>query len=265
MSQPPFHYKTNGADWGEVYPACNGKNQSPIPLYSQGNEKFNYDVIKSDQCKFEYTNQKNLQVDWLGFSTFDKETAGTNTFESKLAADLFGADTKFSVAQFHFHVGAEHTVDDKRYDLEMHSVHLPTEKKNDMFAAVVGVMFSVNEANIELTWAEQTIIDNFFESLQLDTSEASVKAAFVAYGDLMNLVNKNRRWVYKGSLTTPPCTAGVYWNVLTTVYPIKQKYLDMFEKQLGKNGHGDCYPTGTYRVLQKIDDHNVKFVEGKTD
>ena len=28
----PFDYKTNGSDWPAAYPACGGKNQSPINL-----------------------------------------------------------------------------------------------------------------------------------------------------------------------------------------------------------------------------------------
>jgi carbonic anhydrase len=42
----------------------------------------------------------------------------------------------------------------------------------------------------------------------------------VTYGDLMQMVDSNNRWVYKGSVTTPPCGRFVYWNVLSTVYPI---------------------------------------------
>jgi hypothetical protein len=37
----------------------------------------------------------------------------------------------------------------------------------------------------------------------------------------MMMVDTRNRWVYKGSVTTPPCATMVYWNVLTTVYPIK--------------------------------------------
>ena len=36
----------------------------------------------------------------------------------------------------------------------------------------------------------------------------------VTYGDLMNMVDKKNRWVYQGSVTTPPCAQRVYWNVL---------------------------------------------------
>lgn len=52
----------------------------------------------------------------------------------------------------------------------------------------------------------------------------------VPYGDLLMMVNTDDRWIYKGSVTTPPCAQSVYWNVLRTVYPIKKEHLDLFKK-----------------------------------
>jgi carbonic anhydrase len=52
----------------------------------------------------------------------------------------------------------------------------------------------------------------------------------VSFGDLMTMVDLEDRWVYKGSVTTPPCDSIVYWNVVKRVYPIKQKHLDLFYK-----------------------------------
>ena len=59
-------------------------------------------------------------------------------------------------AQFHFHAGSEHTVDGKRHDLEMHTVHFPGEttqrlEEDPFIAAAMGVMFSVNDANVQIT------------------------------------------------------------------------------------------------------------------
>jgi len=48
----------------------------------------------------------------------------------------------------------------------------------------------------------------------------------------MAIIDTNNRWVYKGSLTTPPCTKTVYFNILNKVYPIKQYHLNMFKQQL---------------------------------
>ena len=81
-------------------------------------------------------------------------------------------------------------------------------------------------------------------------------ANFVNLGSLMNLLDTNNRWVYKGSLTTPPCTPKVYWNVLYNVYPISQKHLDLLRAQLARN-KGTLSKTGNWRVTQKIDKQNV--------
>ena len=36
----------------------------------------------------------------------------------------------------------------------------------------------------------------------------------------------DRRWTYQGSLTTPPFSEGVLWNVLEQTVPIRQKTYD---------------------------------------
>ena len=58
----------------------------------------------------------------------------------------------------------------------------------------------------------------------------------------MNLIDWNNRWVYKGSVTTPPCNTMVFWNVLATIYPIKARHLKAFKDQL-KKAEGYDNPT----------------------
>ena len=78
------------------------------------------------------------------------------------------------------------------------------------------------------------------------------------------MVNFNERWIYKGSVTTPPCATYVYWNVLSTVYPIQQRHLDLFKKQLAKATEGEetLAEIGNYREVQKIDEQGVVYVAG---
>lgn len=52
------------------------------------------------------------------------------------------------------------------------------------------------------------------------------------YGSLMNMVDFKNRWVYKGSVTTPPCATYVYWNVLSTIYPIKAEHLALYKANI---------------------------------
>lgn len=149
----------------------------------------------------------------------------------------------------------------------MHTVHYPNETKNGFIAAAMGVMFSVDNYNVNLTEGEQMVIDTFFETLRWDQYIAGAGnwnwdsvVDLVAYGDLMNLVNFNNRWIYKGSVTTPPCATNVYWNVLSTVYPVKQKYVDEFVNyQLAKVT--GLKTAGNWREVQKIDGQDVRYVK----
>jgi len=108
----------------------------------------------------------------------------------------------------------------------MHTVHLAVGEKSGFFAAAMGIMFSVNNPSPGVSSADVAVIDEFFESLQWPKTSKNPLVEKVPYGKLMMMFDMKNRWTYKGSVTTPPCKQNVYWNVLTTIYPIKQKYLD---------------------------------------
>ena len=73
----------------------------------------------------------------------------------------------------------------------------------------------------------------------------------------MMMVDTDNRWVYKGSVTTPPCDYYVYWNVVRKVYPLRQKYLDQFLEQLKRGG---LEKTGNNRVIQPYNGHYLHIV-----
>ena len=148
----------------------------------------------------------------------------------------------------------------------MHTVHLAHEAINDVKYAAMGIFFSVDDSTITLDDDQEKIIEDFFASLKWDTTSGDFKAAEVPYGNLMMMVDMSNRWVYKGSVTTPPCDTYVYWNVLTTVYPIKQATLDNFKKQLARTSGLES--TGNYRLIQKLDKQDpiiIKTVEKTTE
>lgn len=158
----------------------------------------------------------------------------------------------------------------------MHTVHYPKVqasppnadgsdfiKETGYLAAALGINFSVNKYTAVLSEAERMVIDNFFESLSWDdVSKTPVVSNLVAYGDLITLVDFDNRWVYQGSVTTPPCAQKVFWNEVSTIYPIKQSTLDNFKKQLdrpyaptGGKSNADVYTgsslsaVGNYREI----------------
>ena len=82
-------------------------------------------------------------------------------------------------------------------------------------------------------------------------STGSPVADLVAYGSLMEMADFNNRWVYKGSVTTPPCNINVYWNVLSTVYPIQERHVTQFKAKLDE-GTAGLSTLGNNREVQEI-------------
>jgi len=79
---------------------------------------------------------------------------GRNEFVSLLGREMFGSTTEFFGVQFHFHAKSEHTIDGKRFDLEMHTVHKAHDVEHEFKFAAMGILFSVDEYTVELSWAE---------------------------------------------------------------------------------------------------------------
>ena len=131
----------------------------------------------------------------------------------------------------------------------MHTVHMAVGPKSGFIAAAMGIMFSVKDYTPGVSFEDVAVIDKFFDSLGWDEVTKDVVVAEVPYGDLMMMFNMRDRWTYKGSVTTPPCAENVYWNVLRTIYPIKQKNLDQFNKQLARKA--GLEKTGNWREIQK--------------
>ena len=61
--------------------------------------------------------------------------------------------------------------------------------------AAVGILFSVNEYTAKLTHAEKKIIDTFFDSVDLSKTNDPIQS-LVTFGDLMNMVDTDNRFVY---------------------------------------------------------------------
>lgn len=122
----------------------------------------------------------------------------------------------------------------------------------------VAILFDVKRYTAKLTDDQYEIIDNFFDSVGWDVmGDTEVDA--VPFGDLMMMVDMSSRWVYKGSHGMPPCNRYIYYNVLNTIYPIKQKHLDLFYNQL-KRGKNNLHETGNWREVNDLDLHNPSFI-----
>jgi carbonic anhydrase len=110
-------------------------------------------------------------------------------------------DQTYELLQFHFHNPGGHTVDGNAPPMNVHLVHEDSQGG----LAVVELFIIEGEEN--------TALAPFFNNLPAAEGEvapsATVNAAEI-------LPDDQSYWRYNGSLTTPPCTEGVKWFVMTT-------------------------------------------------
>lgn len=145
----------------------------------------------------------------------------------------------------------------------MNTVHLPKNVTGDMKYAAVGLFFSeANYTKEGVTDEMVNTIDEFFESLSFNDGSSSVVVPVVTYGKIMMMADMDNRWVYKGSVTTPPCDTFVYWNVIRRVHPIKKRHLDRFKEVFKIGG---LEKTGNYRMVMPLDDHDPHVITTETN
>lgn len=187
----PLHWSYEGdtgpAHWSaldKAYEAClEGSKQSPIDISNARvanlpDLAFNYAPITGSVVNNGHT----IQVD---VTPGDTMTAKGITY---------------GLAQFHFHGPSEHTVGGKAYPLEVHLVHKDPSGK----LAEVGVLISEGEENA----AFKDVIDN------LPTEENKPKTIVAPIDPKAMIPAIQATYRYDGSLTTPPCSEGVDWNVM---------------------------------------------------
>ncbi len=192
-------------DWGALsdqYIACQeGTKQSPIALKTEGVKRF------AGETEFEYEPHAVSVVDNGHTVQVNAEGAGTMTT----------GDHKFSLVQFHVHLPSEHTIDGKQFELEVHLVHKDAQDK----LAVVGVMVEEGDA--------LTDFDGLLAAVGEIDQETDVDEPF----DPSSLLPETHDVLrYDGSLTTPPCSEGVSWNVMVEPITMSKAQIESLKTHL---------------------------------
>lgn len=187
----------NWGDLSEEYATCKtGTNQSPIDLPARTD-------AKTVEVVTDYDNAAATIVD-KGY---------TVQADFQPGASFTSGDTAYNLLQVHMHTPSEHTIAGKSFPMVAHFVH---QSEAGEFA-VLGVLFEEGEANAAL----QTMIDNVGASTEMNIA-GMLPTAFTAYN-------------YPGSLTTPPCTEGVNWHLLTTPITASAEQIAALNGMMGNN------------------------------
>jgi carbonic anhydrase len=212
---PPAHhwdYEREGPDtWPHAYETCEGEAQSPINIRSS---YVKYDPTLTPLSLNGYTGNMSSLV-W-NFTHNGHTIVAYPPPLARLSMSGGGLPDVFYLVQFHFHwgynafQGSEHTINDRRYPLEVHFVHRAPFTGT---LAVLGILFDRQRddnpyLNDLLSVLNRTVNTSISVEQQIDLSR------------LLPTSPSPRFYRYNGSLTTPPCTEGVIWTLLTRTVPM---------------------------------------------
>lgn len=204
--------------WGEInpdYAVCGtGKSQSPIDVESAAGDDLT-------NISFHYAPS---EVNILN----NGHTVQVN-YDAGSYIELDGV--RYDVAQFHYHAPSEHAVNGKLFAAELHIVH----KNADGGLAVVGILLDEG--------AQNDALQPFIENLPAKESEVADAGVKINAADFLPTVQTTYR--YSGSLTTPPCSEGVNWLLMTTPVEISAEQLTALKS---------LFDHGNNRPVQPLND-----------
>lgn len=114
--------------------------------------------------------------------------------------------SRYELVQFHFHSPSEEKVQGKPSAMVAHFVHRNAAGK----LAVVAALIQPGKAATDFEAVLSHLPQHAGETLTVDGLELNLAGL---------LPTERRYWEFEGSLTTPPCSEGVRWMVLTQ--PVK--------------------------------------------
>jgi len=204
--------ETGPRHWGELSDQSSlcqtGKNQSPINLKMQ---------------------QAVGTTSLPGFDVYYRETAlkmvnngHTLQVNIPLGSYIEIDGRRFELLQYHFHTPSEHQRDGFNYPMEMHLVH----KDADGNLAVIGVLLQEGEENEALAQM-LPVLPQVKDKVDIHEWIKIHPAAFFPAD--------KKFYKYSGSLTTPPCSEGVYWMVFKNPIQASVMQLKQLHDYLGSN------------------------------
>jgi carbonic anhydrase len=209
--------------WGELAPefkvCSSGKNQSPINLTDFIEAElptinFNYGSNATEILNNGHT----IQANYGSGSTI---SIGGHIFELK---------------QFHFHTPSENHINGKSFPMEAHLVH--ADKEGNL--AVIAVVFETTQVNETIAAMWRQMPEKAGERYQLSSK---VNAS--------SLLPSNRDYYrFNGSLTTPPCTEGVWWLMMKKPVSVSKDQVDSFTHVIHHPNNRPVQPTNARPVLQ---------------
>ncbi|XP_014495005.1 alpha carbonic anhydrase 7-like [Vigna radiata var. radiata] len=242
--EPEFGYDEDSANgpqyWGDIKEAwetCKtGQIQSPIDLSTNVVQV----IPKSGSLKYWTYNPQYATLSNRGHDV------AVNLRGDAGSIDIDGSS--FFLQQIHWHWPSEHTIDGRRYDLELHMVHVSPQADGTNKTAVVGVLYEYGSPDPLLSRVEQYLVD-----IPKENEEESVGEI-----DPSEIMSGKMFYRYIGSLTAPPCTEGIIWTIDKEI-----RTVSIGQVELLKNTVLIPYAPRNARPLQPLNQRNLRLYVSK--
>jgi carbonic anhydrase len=199
--------KTGPTEWGTLDPAWSacgdGKAQSPVDIEPRAGSAAPIELSYKPTAATVIDTGHSLQVNLAPGS------------EAEIG------DTVYQLVQIHFHTPSEHTIAGEHYPLEVQLVHQDANGK----LAVISVLYD--------TGGESKPLGQLWSAWPHKVGVANKLAKPF---DVSALLPETRTvFRYTGSLTVPPCTEGVMWNVMRRTSSDSKSHLAAFAARYPHN------------------------------
>eukprot|EP01084_Bolivina_argentea_P227867 384930_1 len=234
--------------WDQNFADCDNNDESPIHIVS------NNSIISAKKCGPEFDWQINETHNTFCITnnghTISLSPINTNNpiahYPNYFHYEQLTTLRRYCLDSFHFHwgltnnVGSEHTIDTETFPLEAHFVHYSCDYNNISHAlkayvslqdthviSVVSLLFKFNDStnNIALN---SILSDDVLNAIELPNT--TIIYDLLLHKLIPNNIDTAGYYYYEGSLTTPPCTDVVRWNVMNAYQYINNEQLNRFRE-----------------------------------
>ncbi|XP_042474760.1 alpha carbonic anhydrase 7-like [Zingiber officinale] len=149
--------------------------------------------------------------------------------------------THYELRQCHWHSPSEHTIDGKRFAMELHLVHVSADQR----VAVIGILYTIGRPD--------TFLAELMEEIQ-EVADGREEKKAVGLVDPRHIkVGSRKYYRYMGSLTTPPCDQGVAWTISEKIRTVSREQMGLLREAVHDDAEANARP------VQAINGREVQF------
>ncbi|KAF3324106.1 Alpha carbonic anhydrase 7 [Carex littledalei] len=152
----------------------------------------------------------------------------------------------YFMTQMHYHYPSEHSINGKRYPLELHMVHQTPDGSK---LAVTGQLYDYGQPDPFLAELEHHL--KIMKNKHKKEKEVKLMDPYK-----LN-IDSEQYFRYNGSLSVPPCTEGVIWNVFKKINTVSQQQVALLKAATNDLGLDNARP------IQKLNGRLVDSTKAK--